>query len=87
MPQGEGHRGDGHHGEGHRGEAHRAEAHRGEKHQGEGYRADCRHQPIQSAAADTHPHLRFLRLPQLLTELAPLGEVFAASQTPDAPAH
>jgi hypothetical protein len=93
---GEGHWGEGHWGEGHRGEGHRVQGHWGERpqgegHQGEGHCGDSRHLPIQSAAADPHrhrhPHLRCFRLPQLLAELAPPGEVFALSQTPNAPAH
>jgi len=56
------------------------EGHRGEGHQGEGHQGDCRHLPIQSAAADPHPHPRCFRLPQLPAQLALLGEVFAESQ-------
>jgi hypothetical protein len=42
--------------------------------------------PIQSAAADPHPHPRCFRLPQLLAVLAPLGEVFASLEAQNAPA-
>jgi hypothetical protein len=57
-----------------------------EGHRGEGHQGDCRHLPIQSAAADPHSHPRCFRLPQLLAELAALGEVYAASQAPNAAA-
>ena len=60
---------------------------KGEGHWGEGLRGDCWHLPIQSAAANPHPHPRYFWLQQLPAELAPLGEVFAASQAPNAPAH
>ena len=69
------------------GERHWEEGHWGEEYQGEGYRGACCHLPIQSAATDPHPHPRCFRLPQLLSELAPPGEVFPASQAPNAPAH
>jgi hypothetical protein len=40
-----------------------------------------------SPPADPHPYPRYFRLPQLLAELASPGEVFVASQAPNAPAH
>ena len=79
--------GEGHRGEGHRGEVHQGVGHRGEGHQGKGHRGDCRNLPIQSAAADPHPHPRCFWLPQFLAELAPPGEVVTGSQAPNAPAH
>jgi len=84
---GEGYPGEGHPGEGHPGEGHPGEGHPGEGHPGEGHRGDCRHKPIRRVAAAPHRHPRCFRLPQLLAELAPLGEVFAASQAPKTPAH
>jgi len=53
----------------------------------EGHRGDCRHLTIRRVAAAPHRHSRCFRLPELLTELAPLGEVFAALQAPKTPAH
>ena len=61
--------------------------HRGEGNWGEGHRGDCHHLPIRGAATNSHPHPKCFRLPQLLAELAPLGDVFAASHTPKPPAH
>jgi len=85
--RGEGHRGERHRGEGHRGERHRAEGHRGEGHPGDEHPGDCRHLTICLVAAALYRYPRCFRLPQLLTELAPLGEVFAASQVSKPPAH
>ena len=81
VPQGEGHWGEGHWGERHWGEGHWGEGHWGERHLG-----DCRQLPMCWAAANPHPHPKCFRLPQVLAELAPLGEVFAASQAPKTPA-
>jgi hypothetical protein len=58
-----------------------------EGHPGEGTRGDPRHLPIRRVAAAPHQHPRCVRLPQLPAELAPLGEVFAASQAPKTLAH
>jgi len=79
VPQGEGLWAVGHWGEEQWGEGHREVGH-----QGQGHWGDCHHLLIQSAAAI--PHRRCFRLPQCLAESAPLGEVFAASQAPNAPA-
>jgi hypothetical protein len=42
---------------------------------------------IGRAAADSHAHPSYFRVPQLLAHLAPPGQVFAASQAPIGPAH
>jgi hypothetical protein len=84
---GEGHWGEGHWGEGHWGEGHWGEGHPGEGHLGEGYRGDHRHLPIRRVATAPHRHRRCFQLPQLLADLVPLGEVFAASQAPKPLAH
>jgi len=72
---------------GHQGGGHQGEGHPGEEHPGEGYRGDCRHLPLRRVAASPHRHLSCFRLPQLLAELAPLGEVFEASDAPNTPGH
>jgi len=64
-----------------------ADAPQVERHRGQGHRGDCYHLPIGRAAADSHPHPRCFQLPQLLTELALPGKVFAASRAPHTPSH
>jgi len=59
----------------------------GEGHLGEVHWGDCYHMPICWVAAAPHRHPSYVRLAQLLAELAPLGEVVAASQAPKTPAH
>ena len=54
---------------------------------GEGHRGDCRHLPNCAVSAVLHRHPRYLRPPQLLPELALLGDIFAASQVPTTAAH
>lgn len=43
--------------------------------------------PIHSADADPHHHLRCFPLPQLHTEMTPIGEVFVAPSLLNARAH
>ena len=58
----------------------------GEGHRGDEYRGDCRHLPIRRAAPDPHPHPKCCWLTQHHSDLPPLGDVFAASQAPNAAA-
>ena len=85
--QGKGHRGEGHRGEGHLGDGHRGEEHRGHGHPGDGHQGDFRNFPFGILAAAPHRHPRCSRLPQCVAELAPLGDVFAASQARKTPLH
>jgi hypothetical protein len=54
---------------------------------GEGHRGECRYLLICRVAAAPYRHPRCFGVPHLLAELAQLGEVLEASQSPKTPAH